>query len=95
MKFLVTLVLVALLVVVGIEVAVFFGREQRAHNEYREAEAQLNQAKIDQGKLQEELRYFAEKANIEKELRARFNYRLPGEKMIILVPSTTTTSTSE
>lgn len=36
--------------------------------------------------LQADLEYFKEPANLEKELRNRFNYKSPGEKMIIVVP---------
>lgn len=34
-----------------------------------------------------DLEYFSEPENLEKELRSRFNYKSPGEKLIIIVPS--------
>ena len=37
--------------------------------------------------LQSDLNYFQEPENLEKELRSRFNYKKPGEKLIILVPA--------
>jgi len=39
-------------------------------------------------KLQANIEYFSNPYNLEKELRARFNVRLPGEKLIIVVPPT-------
>ena len=36
--------------------------------------------------LQADLEYFQEPENLVKELRSRFNYKKPGEKLIIIVP---------
>lgn len=36
--------------------------------------------------FQADLEYFANPVNLEKELRGRFNYKKPGEKLIIVVP---------
>lgn len=40
----------------------------------------------DNSRLDEKIDYFSEPRNLEKELRARFNYRLPFEKLIIVIP---------
>lgn len=40
----------------------------------------------DSNKLNEKIEYFSDPRNLEKELRARFNYRLPFEKLIIVIP---------
>ncbi len=40
----------------------------------------------DSNKLREQIEYFSDPRNLEKELRARFNYRLPFEKLIIVIP---------
>lgn len=37
----------------------------------------------DSENLKADLEYFSDPANIEKELRSRFNYKNPGEKLII------------
>jgi len=37
-------------------------------------------------KLQADISYYANPDNLEKELRARFNYKSPGEELIIVVP---------
>ena len=38
--------------------------------------------------LRADIKYFSDPHNLEKELRSRFNVRLPGEKLIIVVPPT-------
>ena len=40
----------------------------------------------EQAKLGEDIEYYSDPHNLEKELRARFNYRSPEEKLIIVVP---------
>ena len=52
----------------------------------------LDQARADQIEFQSELDYYLNPVNLEKELRARFNYRAPDEKLIILVPRGSSTS---
>ena len=40
----------------------------------------------DNSRLNNQIDYFSIPRNLEKELRARFNYRLPFEKLIIVIP---------
>ncbi len=40
-------------------------------------------------RLYRDIEYFSDPHNLEKELRARFNYRLPHERLIIVVPKKT------
>ena len=47
---------------------------------------ELDFVEDDSGKLREQIEYFSHPRNLEKELRARFNYRLPFEKLIIVIP---------
>lgn len=46
----------------------------------------FNSFKEENLKLQADLEYFQEPENLAKELRSRFNYKKPGEKLIIVVP---------
>jgi len=52
-------------------------------------EAKLQQAKEEEQNLMAEVNYLANPINLEKELRARFNYAKPGETMMIIVTSST------
>lgn len=36
--------------------------------------------------IQSEIEYFSHPENLEKELKQRFNYKKPGEKMMIIIP---------
>ena len=47
---------------------------------------ELDFVKEDSEGLREKIEYFSDPRNLEKELRARFNYRLPFEKLIIVIP---------
>ena len=49
-------------------------------------EKKLNSLSGENGRFQADLKYFAFPENLEKELRSRFNYKKPGEKLIIVVP---------
>lgn len=49
-------------------------------------EDKLNNLNEENGKFQADLEYFASPENLEKELRSKFNYKKPGEKIIIVVP---------
>ena len=70
----------------GMQIYSFSGRERQARNDFLELQARLDKAKADNGKFQAELNYYLNPANLEKELRARFNYKSPDEKLIIIVP---------
>ncbi len=94
MKLAVVIVLSVLLLALLAQIFTFWGREQKAKQDFSDFKMKLDQAKIDQGKYQEELNYYTNPANIEKELRARFNYRAPDEKLLILVPRPTSSTPS-
>ena len=47
---------------------------------------ELDFVREDSDELREQIEYFSNPRNLEKELRARFNYRLPFEKLIIVIP---------
>jgi len=94
MKPIAVIILSVLLVLVGIQVYKFWGEANTAMKEYFSLEEKVNAAKQDNAKFQAELNYYSDPANLEKELRARFNYKAPGEKMIIIVPRAGTSTTS-
>ncbi len=79
-----------------IKVVAFVGQESQLGADLADVQARLAKAEADEAALKSETQYLADPANLEKELRARFNYKKPGEKMIIIVPppaSSTATST--
>lgn len=56
-------------------------------------QARLSALSIDSRNLKSDLNYLQIPENLEKELRSRFNYKNPGEKLIIVVPPNQATTT--
>ncbi len=92
MKIAVVAILVVFLGVLGNEIYFFSQKNAENESQYQKIKAELGQAQTDLEKTKADLNYYANPANLEKELRARFNYRLGGEKMIIIVPSASSTT---
>lgn len=62
-------------------------REKMAiQGEFDEIQSQYEELQADNTRLQGDVEYLSDPHNLEKELRARFNYRSPNEKLIIVVP---------
>lgn len=78
-------VLFIFLIFVVVQIVKFSGREQAARAEYDEVKAEFDRTQADHERLREELSYYSDPDNLSKELRSRFNYTLPGEKILILV----------
>ncbi len=82
------------LVLIASRVFAFFSEERHLAASLADIEARLTKTKNDESNLQSEVQYLANPLNLEKELRARFNYKKPGETMIIIVPTGTSSPTS-
>jgi cell division protein FtsB len=54
--------------------------------ETKNARDELNELNEEKKSLEEEMSYLANPENILKQLKTRFNYRKPGENMMIIVP---------
>lgn len=87
-------ILAIILVLVGARVYAFFAQERQLNTDLADIQARLTKAKYDEANLQSEAQYLANPLNLEKELRARFNYKKPGETMIVIVPAQSSTATS-
>ncbi len=92
MKIAVAIALAVILVIVGGRVYSFFVNERRLSADLADIASRLTKAKSDEASLRAEVQYLANPANLEKELRARFNYKKPGETMIIIVPAQSSTA---
>ena len=82
------------LIFLGVNVYAFVRQEYSLGASLADVQTRLTKAQADEASLQAEKQYLANPVNLEKELRARFNYTNPGEKMIIIVPIGTTSTTS-
>lgn len=85
--------LVLVLIVMGIETLRFIREGNSLAREAVQGEGRLSKAKTEEAMLKMNLNYFGKPENLEKEMRARFNYRGKGEKLLILVPKESATST--
>jgi len=94
MKIASIVVLSLFLIILGVQVYSFVAQEWQLGSELADVQANLTKAQSEETSLQEESSYLSNPVNLEKELRARFNYKKPGETMVIIVPvAKTTTST--
>ena len=73
------------------QIWVFWQRSAAARDEYAATRAELAEVRAAQNKSETDYGYLQNPANLEKELRGKFNYRGAEEKLIIIVPSATTT----
>ncbi len=94
MKIVAAVILVFVLIFVGGRIYSFFAQERQLSSDLADIEARLTKAKSDEASLEAEMQYLADPVNLEKELRARFNYKKPGETMIVIVPAESSTATS-
>ena len=83
-----------IIVFLGTQIWNYKVQENKLQASLTELNTELNQAKADQAKFQEELQYYQNPANLEKELRARFNYKNPGEKLMIIVDRSSSSTPS-
>jgi len=78
-------------VLVGFQIVSFLEQKHALTQNMADISAKLAAAKLQEADLQEEAKYLSNPANLEKELRTQFNYKKPGETMIIIVPKTSST----
>jgi len=95
MKIASAIVLSVFLVILGIQVYSFVSQEWQLGSQLASAQANLTKAQVQEADLQDEIQYLSNPENLEKELRARYNYKKPGETMVIIIPATTSTTSTD
>jgi cell division protein FtsL len=94
MKIAFAVVLGIVLILVAVRVVSFFNEERALNQNLSDIQSRLTDAKSQEANLQGEMQYLANPANLEKELRTQFNYKKPGENMVIIVPPPSQASTT-
>jgi cell division protein FtsB len=94
MKIAAAIVLSLLLIVILVNAYSFVVQEGQLGSQLADVQASLTKSQAEEQNLQQENQYLANPLNLEKELRARFNYKKPGETMIIIVPGASSTASS-
>ncbi|HVO28919.1 MAG TPA: septum formation initiator family protein [Candidatus Paceibacterota bacterium] len=88
MKIAFIIVLSLVVIFVGVRVVGFLEEQRALQQNLGDVQSRLATAKTQEANLEEEMQYLSDPANLEKELREQFNYKNPGETMVILVPQT-------
>ncbi len=83
LTYIVSIVIVSYL---GYQAYILQREKMTIQGEFEEIQGQYEELRADNTRLQGDVEYLSDPHNLEKELRARFNYRSPNEKLIIVVP---------
>ena len=92
MKIAAAIILTIALVFVGTQIFSSLKEKRSLSQTFTDVESRLQDAQAEEQNLSTEVNYLSDPANLEKELRSRFNYAKPGETMIIIVQSSTPAS---
>ena len=85
-NYLVYSIFLAIFILFGYQVYKISLEAVDANSKLAELKSENDAVELDNNNLKSQIEYFADPRNLEKELRARFNVKLPGEKLIIVVP---------
>lgn len=86
MKIAIAIILIIILIAVLVEIYFIFSEGKKSKQDLAELNKKLETFQQENERLKAEIQYFSIPENLEKELRAKFNYREPNEKMMIIVP---------
>lgn len=80
------IVLILIFGAVSYEVFSLFRERNNLMGQVSDLQNKINNLNKDNDNLRAEIEYYSHPENLEKELLSKFNYKKPGEKMIIVVP---------
>jgi len=86
MKRVLNIVFILILLIVGWLFYRLYLEYRELKKESSEITGRWEELKNENKELLADLEYFSEDANLEKEIRSKFNYKSVGEKLIIVVP---------
>jgi len=87
-------ILASLLLFLGSQLWYFYKRGEAARADLEAQTEKLQAIQREYEALSRDADYYGETANIEKELRGKFNYKAPGETMMVIVPDEATSTTT-
>ncbi len=94
MKVFLAIALSIVLILLGMRIFSFIAEQRALSAALSDTQARLRKAQADEANLAAQLQYLQNPANLQKELRAQFNYKKPGETMMIIVPAQQTSTAS-
>ncbi len=86
MKFIIVIVLLIALIGISVQIYFMFKERNQLKTELDNLNSRLTALTKENSDLQSDIEYFSYPENLEKELKAKFNYKNPDEKMMIIVP---------
>ncbi len=86
MKFLLYGLLVVAIITIGYQVYNLHTQRSMLKAQLLETDTRLQGLRTDQEKLNADLKYFADPQNLMKKLKEDSDYKLPGEKLLKIVP---------
>ena len=90
-KILLIAALALVIIFLGVKVYGFWAQERDLSAQLADIQARYDKAQADNESLKQDIEYLANPVNLEKELRSRFNYKTPGETMVVIVPNQSST----
>ena len=85
-NFFTTILLVGLVLVIGYQVYSLNSNRIRLSRSLSELNGKVTNLEREKSKLVSDLEYFTDLENLAKEFKSRFNYKRPGENLIIVIP---------
>ncbi len=86
MKVFIVIILSIILSAILVQSYFFIKERNRLKTDSDNLNSRLQALSKENADLQSDIEYFSRPENLEKELKSRFNYKKPGEKMMIIVP---------
>jgi cell division protein FtsL len=86
MKIFVAIILIAVLAAIGVQIFFIVKERNNLRADLGDSNSRLQALLKENADLQSDIEYFSHPENLEKELKSKFNYKKPDEKMIIVVP---------
>ncbi len=86
MKILINVILIIVLLAAWTQIYFIFKELSPLKEKFGILKSRADNLIAENAKIKSEIEYFSRPENLEKELRAKFNYKKPEEKMIIVVP---------
>jgi len=94
MKIVGIVILSIAIVFIGVKTYSFWRQEADLNSQLSDIKTRLTAAQMNEQNLASDSQYLADPINLEKEFRSRFNYKKPGETMVVIVSGATGTAST-
>lgn len=85
-KYMIIGILAIIIAVVSVQTVRLFGKERDMGKQLQTSKEKMEALSTENTELQAQIDYVSHDENLEKELRAKFNYKKPDERVMIITP---------